>query len=1350
MKTKKILGGRFSIGACQALLCATIMMGCSATGENGGDLSSSSQARQALDATATPAAFTVKFDVPTGVALSDISVIGGLSVRAADRVQIPGILASIDGAVEISNDAQVDQVSARSSVRLGDRTRISGAVQAGTTLSKGNQVTIGGTVTTSSPPVPQSIQWSVPATSAAFGAVALEPDRVRTLEPGSYLDWTFKSRTKATLKTGVYVVKNLSIEPQAQLIIEDSAGPVQLYVQGSFTFRGAVTSSSQRPQAQLLVGVIGSVSVLLDAPFNGVLVAPSAPVSLHAARPQGHRAVIIGKTVNLEPDTILRGVSFDWVNVVGATVNPQPDDSVPITRWPESPLIGLSAEAPKDGPTSGQPITVSVNPGKSVSFKLRDKFPVAGGIIGNGTVVFTYVDPNGVSVSCTYKGGSTTNAPATPVELVNGRYLTLVSCSDGSLSSAARLGTSFTMTVNPIPGFPVEVVAPITEDYSCSEELELISGQDTQAMHQSFDWSKQKKVPGKTADGRPSLFYAWVYIQSKVEALSLKKLAIHVLSRPLFNEELNQYAGKCGTFTNPGDGTGTFVPVLIPGDTYNKLVDAITSKDVKGNRVIFEAVVLREVPLAARTPIGSVRLDVLAQSKFRYLSYETNPFSPSIQLDGGVTKVLTDALEWVGTAARNIGEVVTNVLGELDKLFRGEVRVTLHMQSVTHDPAFSAVALNVMQRGWGGAAGNKLAPENMQVTVLQKLFDSPIPTTSQGWTDFNGRTVIYAVDGGSARGSGLCVELKTRAAIVTDFLIATEICDLRGFDPALPISPNATPDDLTLRDFRSNFERRLVIDNTRVMGLFEADDAYQWSSKVASFSPRRARILSGYWARTFAPNGGTRLFAPCLNYPNTLSDGLAGSAAAAGLLVAGPAGAVAATVFASVVGNSDIVMSTSSSLRENRQVMSHEYGHFIFCSMLNERNSRAVDNIIWTTVFAGQDQRVPTRYMNEAFADYITGQVAGGADYGWLPSNTTDYCRPDTQPCWDANLNTVETDEAGNASIGRIATLVHDAFDGHGNRFGAVPGDGDVWNSSSGSLTLSSSGYGNTDGALERVSLPGSSLRTFTGYLADGLAPLGIGATIDDNKIYGALNRTMQDAGVGWCDRCRVLALHEPGASPTTIHALWETCAAGGLSGNAVGPAPEASLRLDANTCAACPAGSTSDANGACQPCLGTVVGNVCLQCASDVVLDGAADAFGDKQFATTFSAPGDNCPTVFWAEILNGGQAFARNADYVQAVLSGDKTGCNQPLSLNVAGITPGGFATIRTNSVATGWLEPECPPSPTPSFCFAGCFNAPKIIFSAATELPTGTFRFGTPSVPGMRITVGFDKFTIVTIVR
>lgn len=103
-------------------------------------------------------------------------------------------------------------------------------------------------------------------------------------------------------------------------------------------------------------------------------------------------------------------------------------------------------------------------------------------------------------------------------------------------------------------------------------------------MRESFAWDSAVKVDEQNAeDGTPTLYYAWVHIGSKEDALALKQLYIHVLSRPLFDQELLAYAGRCGTFTNPGGGAGAFVPALIPGATYNALIDALTSGDIEGD-----------------------------------------------------------------------------------------------------------------------------------------------------------------------------------------------------------------------------------------------------------------------------------------------------------------------------------------------------------------------------------------------------------------------------------------------------------------------------------------------------------------------------------------------------------------------------------------------------------------------------------------------------------------------------------------------------------------------------------------------------------------------------------------------
>ena len=61
-----------------------------------------------------------------------------------------------------------------------------------------------------------------------------------------------------------------------------------------------------------------------------------------------------------------------------------------------------------------------------------------------------------------------------------------------------------------------------------------------------------------------------IFLRNKEELRALKKLAIHVLRRPLFTSELAAFAGRCGVIRSPGTGEGFFLPALIPGITYNK------------------------------------------------------------------------------------------------------------------------------------------------------------------------------------------------------------------------------------------------------------------------------------------------------------------------------------------------------------------------------------------------------------------------------------------------------------------------------------------------------------------------------------------------------------------------------------------------------------------------------------------------------------------------------------------------------------------------------------------------------------------------------------------------------------
>lgn len=1043
--------------------------------------------------------------------------------------------------------------------------------------------------------------------------------------------------------------------------------------------------------------------------------------------------------MNIDPDTIIRPLAFDWGEVVGPSADPPFPPDIPKHVMPPSPT-DMTVGVGKDNTV----LTATKTLPQPVPFKLWDRYPVDGGIIANGTVRFGFTTPEGVVVTCTYRGGSSTAAPTDPDELIKGQQLSFVTCTDGLPPDAPRRGTRFVLEVVPAPGYPVTVRSPTTEDTGCSDEMQLLSADETRQMRRAFRWD-QRPVVARNPDGFFALYYAWVYIRNKDEALALRKLLIHVLTRPLFNEELDRLAGKCGALTNPGDGDGQFVPVLIPGAVYNKLIDALTSPDVRGDRVIFDAVIIRPVPAAARNANGSIRLDLLAQSGFRYLHYEPKPLIGfrNMQLEGGVSKVITDALEWVATAAKDVGEFFTNRLGDLDRLVRGSVFLTLNMHALTRDPSFAASP--VMVRGWGPAAGRPLGAQGLQVTALQKLFDSPIPTTSMGNTNPNGRVVIKAVEDAAPRGSGLCMELKTAGAMVTDFLIATEICDLRGLAPA-----GAVPPSFRLTDFSRNQSMQFEIDNVRVMGIYQADDVAQWNRSVGRFSTKRARILSGYWATTFSPDrrdGAKRLYAPCLNFANSLSDTFLAASLGVGILsqliVPVPIIPIVLTVFTSVVTNSDIVMSPRSNLPNSREVLSHEYGHFTFCALMQAANPNAVSHVIWDTIAAGDDQRDPLRAFNEAFADFITGQVAGGLDYNWSAAalNGT-YCVPATQPCWDENQHTNATAEDGAETIGRFATLLQDLFDGHNARGQFLPGDGDVWQpipmTMPASLEVSPTGFGDRDPHLERVHLDGTFLRDLAFHLSRNLFDFGTGDTITHQRVFSAVNDTMADANTSWCDRCRVLALHSTNYSDTpgnnNVAALWSICANDPLLRQALGTSPDHPFRrLDADTCTVCPPGTTSDANGVCQSCNGQVHGNSCDTCIPDVILDGATMALGTSSFATTFSATGDLCPEMLLVDVRNPQAVFGRGAVSLSGNLQidpRDRQRCERRFDLmmdreNAAG----SFVPDIVIGSSGTWVTRGC--TPGSPFCLELCEGLPAVNLTA-TQVSMSTLRFRTPAHP------------------
>ena len=404
-------------------------------------------------------------------------------------------------------------------------------------------------------------------------------------------------------------------------------------------------------------------------------------------------------------------------------------------------------------------------------------------------------------------------------------------------------------------------------------------------------------------------------------------------------------------------------------------------------------------------------------------------------------------------------------------------------------------------------------------------------------------------------------------------------------------------------------------------------------------------------------------------------------------------------------------MAVNSSVPVKRSVMSHEFGHYMFCSMMQEQNSEAIN---WVILQAIADSKTtnPLRYANEAVADFFNGQVAGGADYGWAkPENGftagySNYCAPQQS---GTALNPSPTDliqlagkaisrafprkirtRIASAELQRCCRMQSTIPRQFAVRCGSnqgVLGLGRTACMELFPLTFSPRDYLKPD--FENVSIGGSGIRTFShniagtlvsapglttvlsvleavGSLASLAAVNGALGAIDSNfaialsdaKIYRALNDTMRapaHGGASWCERCAVLATHkrEGVAETGWTPALFEQCKNDALLSGALNQAPpDASLNINRTTCSACPAGTVRNADfSACDPCNGVIVGNECRACQPDVVIDGATLLPGTTLTipSTTPQVADDRCPNVLWVEVRNVPAVFSAHPDTVR-----------------------------------------------------------------------------------------------------
>lgn len=1173
--------------------------------------------------------------VPRGTNLRNMVAGARDSLQVGQGAEITGVEdavvtvalgpAAVDGAESVG-------IIAQGGATLGPGAWVNGDLLSVATSTIASGATVTGTVADGlplSPPDTYTIPFVFPPPDG--GDLLIRQGRSRIVWPDHYRSLTVEPGGRIYIGSGDYQFAEVEIGEGAEVIVSAHEGPVQVLVSGSFHFAGEVRGLGES-DTELFVGYAGDRPVSVRGAFRGAIVAPRAPVTVTEGEHSG----------------FFYGASLD---VAGARITPgyTPwDDVLPPEGEPDA-VFTSDAQGGVLTATDTSPGTFSHSDG----FELRipRRIPVEVGNAGNHDAILRY-RIGGTFYTCTYRGGATVSHPTSLLELARGRAYRYVSCSDGSEPGTVHIVDFAELSISADPqaeGGVTRAVLGVGD--TCDGFLEQpIPPDESREMIESFTWPSTH-VAEHTADDRPALYYANVYVTSSEELERLDALLIHWQSKPLFPTELPEdYEDRCGTINFDGDGEGLWIFAVMPGATYNAILDARTHPDIPADqREIFRAVKLRPLPNGAAEADGSIKYSVLQDAGFHYMGLTELPDDVALDVEvlprGGSVAKIVNAVEFVFQKAKDAVREGMKFLGTLDELFAGKVRANVQLSIVNQDARFDSpdhpYNRRVIRRAWGPGAGNEITPRGIRATmytlVIRPWTIVPVTTANGATLSSNGMASFSAAKGGSGfRGHieflSLCFEKKNRAGMVTSFLLPNEMCN--GKNPGFS-------------QFSESRTVRTNVSNLQMWMQTELTDSFDYLREIVGVSAKPAKLLTGFNA--YAISGFSDLvWAPCFGYGDLLVDTVAP-------LLDVPIPAL--SIYLSTLLTSDIIAAPGKASIRDRGLISHEYGHYALCTLSKQLSGKVTQDVVltWDTIAAGQGNPDPdeeARVINEAFADFFAGQVAGAYDYfEFLGQSSGQMNVAVRRPGLDHNHFSKAN---GELAVGRLATLLQDLFDGH-PKLTPAPSSGDAWEEwMPGKIDWSDRTDGDTD--PEQISLSGVDVATFASMFFEETDAKG---AYRYDPFERAVARLIDHRNYTWCQACLAMAPHfvagfgrlEP--LDNRVKELLQTCVSNSRLAELLGPPPHPVDAMNGHECDLCPSFQGMVADGTCDDCV------------TDLSLDWSTLAASQTE-CTAHEIPftsvaNDNCPSQVIVRVENARQGTPLQSitPGVTLPLSGDEEVC-------------------------------------------------------------------------------------------
>jgi DNA-binding protein YbaB len=239
--------------------------------------------------------------------LHEIVVYSKSKLKLNDRVKIMGLgctgwgNVANNGTVEtnIGVETEVGNLLSKSKVILRDRAKVHGFLNTSNVLERHDDTVVEGGIAENATVILPDLTLNVPFPGVLDGTIELEPGQQQTAAPGYYNKCHAKANAQVFLSAGVYYFNEFFLEPSSKVWLNQTSGPVIIYVKNAFTFRGAfMVSGGAFPR--VFVGYLGTSMAVVESAYKGTLAAPSAKISVSTI--QNHEGAFHGNEVEVQPD----------------------------------------------------------------------------------------------------------------------------------------------------------------------------------------------------------------------------------------------------------------------------------------------------------------------------------------------------------------------------------------------------------------------------------------------------------------------------------------------------------------------------------------------------------------------------------------------------------------------------------------------------------------------------------------------------------------------------------------------------------------------------------------------------------------------------------------------------------------------------------------------------------------------------------------------------------------------------------------------------------------------------------------------------------------------------------------